>query len=76
MCKQPIYFRILYPDHTKKLVGSLEEVQELTGIKIEDPENFQGGGINGTLIEPVYESGQKKITAMSRAKTLNKVYGL
>ena len=76
MKKKPMFFRILYPDHTKRYAGSIAEVEEITGIKITDPENFESGGIGNILIEPVFNLGEKRITAFDRAKTLQKIYGL
>jgi hypothetical protein len=73
---KPMFFRILYPDHTKRYAGSIDEVEKITGMKITDPENFEGGGIGNILIEPVFNLGEKRITAFDRAKTLQKIYGL
>lgn len=76
MKKKPILFRILYPDHTKRYAGKIADVEKITGMKITDPENFEGGGIGNILIEPIYSLGQNMTTAIDKAKTLQKIYGL
>ena len=72
---KPMFFRILYPDHTKKYAGTIADVEEITGMKITDPENFEGGGIGNILIEPIYEGNKKRITAHDRANIFDKIYG-
>ena len=76
MKKKPMFFRILYPDHTKRYAGSIAEVEKITGMKIADPENFEGGGIGNILIEPIYSVGQNMSTLFDKEKTLQKIYGL
>jgi hypothetical protein len=64
----PLYYRIIKSGKIT-YAYTTEQIKIITGFKIVDPENYNGGGLeNGTLIHPVYPYTRNKINNIHRWK--------
>ena len=73
--RTPLFWKIISPDGTYQTAGTVEEVERLTGMKIENKEHFEFGAVGNIKIRPVYTVNRPYISDARKKKILLSIYG-
>ena len=73
--RTPLFWKIISPDGTYQTAGTVEEVERLTGLKIENKAHFEFGFVGDVKIHPVYSVNRPYISDDRKQRTLLSIYG-